>query len=125
MGSIWLIVHFRPSCLGYTLSACEVSPPRDVFHRSTNCGKSSIPHASSLVTLSSLQSLEDSYETDEDEYGEEIDDDYVFVSKETHVPEETTVPDVDAAPSCVNITLEPQSTKVPSDYHSSIASRSC
>ncbi|TYK00112.1 flocculation protein FLO11-like [Cucumis melo var. makuwa] len=78
-------------------------------------GKSPVPQASSLVTPSSPQSLEDLYKTDEDESGEDTDDDYVLVPEETYVPKETTVPDDDLASSPVNKTSEPQLTKVPRD----------
>ncbi|XP_008464024.1 uncharacterized protein LOC103502008 [Cucumis melo] len=80
----------------------------DVPSRTTDHGKSS-------ATPSFPASPQVSLPTDDDEASDDIDEDYVPVTKETHALEETMTSTEDLVSSPDNRTPEPQSTKAPGE----------
>lgn len=94
-----------PTVQGSRSPSRAVSPPRDIPSRSTNRGKFSI-------TPPSPPSLHESFQTDDDETSDDINEDYVPISEKTPTPKETTVSVDDPTSSPDNRTSEPLSTEV-------------
>ncbi|TYK06511.1 putative mitochondrial protein [Cucumis melo var. makuwa] len=97
--------HAAPTVQGSRSPSRAVSPPRDIPSRSTNRGKFSI-------TPPSPPSLHESFQTDDDETSDDINEDYVPISEKTPTPKETTVSVDDPTSSPDNRTSEPLSTEV-------------